>query len=91
MHFADGEFDHWYTERDYAQSREAADFVAGIAEKLDAPVRDMLERWRLSADEHEAEEEYDQRYAESPHSWPSDASAKDSGRMADLFSTLVEE
>ncbi|MEV6513430.1 restriction endonuclease [Streptomyces sp. NPDC051642] len=92
MRFADSEYEHWSTERDYQESRSAADFVEGIAEKFDAPVQSLLEDWRRSADENEAEEEDSQRFAESPGSWPSNRSSQaDIGRIAGLFSTLVEE
>ncbi|MEU5916792.1 restriction endonuclease [Streptomyces sp. NPDC047141] len=92
MTFADGEYDHWSSEPDYQESRNAADFVEGIAEKFDAPVQVMLERWRRSADEHEADEEESQRFAESPGSWSTGRnSTADGGRIEELFSTLVEE
>ncbi|MFD9777679.1 restriction endonuclease [[Kitasatospora] papulosa] len=92
MTFADGEFEHWSTERDYQESRNAADFVEGIAEKFDAPVQSMLEEWRRSADEREADEEESQRFAESPGSWATGrSSAADGGRIVELFSTLIEE
>ncbi|MFY1678059.1 restriction endonuclease [Streptomyces sp. WMMC905] len=92
MTFADGEFKHWSTERDYQESRNAADFVEGIAEKFDAPVQRMLEEWRRSADEREADEEESQRFAESPGSWATGrSSAADGGRIVELFSTLIEE
>jgi hypothetical protein len=92
MEFADGEYQHWSTERDYQESRNAADFVESVAEKFDAPVQGMLERWRRSADEHEADEEVSRRFAESPDSWNTGGNAAADGRrIADLFSTLIEE
>ncbi|MFF0337454.1 restriction endonuclease [Streptomyces fimicarius] len=92
MTFAESEFDHWCTESDYQESRNAADFVEGVAEKFDAPVQSMLEAWRRSADEREADEEESQRFAESPGSWATGkSSAADGGRIVDLFSTLVED
>ncbi|MGW6203254.1 nSTAND3 domain-containing NTPase [Streptomyces sp. NPDC055089] len=92
MTFADGEFDHWNFERDYEESRNAADFVESIAEKFDAPVHSMLERWRESANEREADEEESQRFAESPGSFHEGrSSAPDGARITELFSTLIEE
>ncbi|MEH0420050.1 restriction endonuclease [Streptomyces sp. B21-083] len=92
MRFADSEFEHWHYESDYGQSREAANFVEKFAEKFDAPVQEMLESWRQSADEYEAEEDEARSYAESPHSWStSDNAARDAGRIAELFQTLLEE
>ncbi|MBK3569856.1 restriction endonuclease [Streptomyces sp. MBT62] len=92
MRFADSEFEHWHYESDYGLSREAADFVEKFAEKFDAPVQEMLESWRQSADEYEAEEEEARSYAESPHSWSASGNApRDTGLIAELFQTLLEE
>lgn len=92
MEFADGEFSHWRYESDYQGSRSAAALVEDVAQKFDAPVGGMLEEWRQSANEHEAEVEESQRFAESPTSWPpNNSSAKDGGRIIELFETLVEE
>ncbi len=89
--FAEGERDHWRTENEYEQSRSAADFVESIARKLDVSLQEMLETWRQSIDEDEAENDSSQRYADSPRSGPSsDVNTGSGSRIAELFSTLVE-
>ncbi|MFD9688086.1 restriction endonuclease [Kitasatospora sp. NPDC059088] len=95
VRLAEAEADHWRSEYDFEAARNAADVVESIARRAGVSVDSVLDDWRESVDQNEAD--FDEEPLQAPS--PSRRSAEGDGgdkaldmqRVVDLFSTLADE